>query len=302
MIPQSVTPAVKTVAASLPFAATDPRVAFRLTAESKAEVISFLTERPLHTFAMNGLIRDNGVESEFNRGVFYGCRNQSGLLDGIALIGHAIFIEARSEFAVREFARLAQQFQAAHAIVGDHESIERFWSWYGPAGQQAYRSCREIIFELKRAAGVNDLAPNLRLARAEDLRLIAPVHADLAFEESGVDPLAEDPEGFRSRCYRRIERERVWVLIEKGQLIFKADIISDTPEVIYVEGVFVNPAKRGRGYGARCLSQLSHLLLQRTKSITVMVNAERHDAQMFFEKLGFVSRLFYDTIFLNRKR
>ena len=38
------------------------------------EVVSYLSERPLHTVVMRGMIRDNGLESELNRGTFYGAR------------------------------------------------------------------------------------------------------------------------------------------------------------------------------------------------------------------------------------
>jgi hypothetical protein len=36
----------------------------RLTQEDQQEVLKFLSERPLHTVVMAGLIRDNGMESK----------------------------------------------------------------------------------------------------------------------------------------------------------------------------------------------------------------------------------------------
>src|SRR5436309_3200537 len=79
---------------------------------------------------------------------------------------------------------------------------------------------------------------NLRQATLDDIEQIMPVHAQIAFEESGVNPLERDPEGFRRRTARRIEQGRVWVWTEGGRLIFKADVIADTPEAIYIEGVY----------------------------------------------------------------
>jgi hypothetical protein len=43
-------------------------VTLRFTHEFEAEVLDFLSERPLHTVAMTGFIRDNGLVSELNRG------------------------------------------------------------------------------------------------------------------------------------------------------------------------------------------------------------------------------------------
>ena len=43
-----------------------------LTRRDEAEVVEFLSARPLHTVFMLGLIRDNGLLSPRNRGSFYG--------------------------------------------------------------------------------------------------------------------------------------------------------------------------------------------------------------------------------------
>src|SRR5260370_11171698 len=39
-----------------------------------------------------------------------------------------------------------------------------------------------------------------RTARSEELELVVPIHAQTAFDESGVNPLDVDPSGFRERC------------------------------------------------------------------------------------------------------
>src|SRR6185436_9219258 len=104
----------------------------------------------------------------------------------------------------------------------------------------------------------------------------------MAESESGVNPLDVDPDGFRSRCARRIEMGRVWVLEIDGKLVFKADIQADTPDVIYLEGVWVNPNEQGQGIGRKCLRQLSRELLSRTKSICVLVNEDDQRAHTFY--------------------
>jgi len=68
-----------------------------------------------------------------------------------------------------------------------------------------------------------------------------PVHAAIAESESGVNPLQSDPVGFRNRCARRIEQERVWVVVRDGRLVFKADVQSESDQVAYLEGIYVAP-------------------------------------------------------------
>ncbi|MDT5156714.1 MAG: uncharacterized protein QOH51_1071 [Acidobacteriota bacterium] len=281
-----------------------PEPAFRVypltERDSETEVLEFLAERPAPTVVMRGLIRDNGFESPFNRGTFYACRDRMGRLEGVALIGHATFVETRTESALRAFAQLAQSERGAHMILGEQELIRSFWDYYAPAGQLPRLFCRELLFEQRWPVTAREPVSGLRLATLEDLMLILPVHAAMAYEESGVNPIDVDLQGFRLRCARRIEHGRVWVLVEEGELIFKADIASETPECTYVEGVYVEPASRQRGRGLRCLSQLGRTLLERTASVCALVNEQNLVAQSLFLKAGYRLRGYYDTIFLER--
>ena len=273
---------------------------FELTEEERNEVLAFLAERPVHTVCIAGFIRDNGLVSPLNRGTFYGCRNSDGRLEGVALIGHATLIEARSSRAMKEFGFIAQGFQRTHMILGEKDKVEEFWNYYADEGQEMRRACRELLFELRQAMQVREEIEGLRRATLDDLDQIAPVQAAMAECESGINPLEVDPEGFRARCARRIEMGRVWVLENGGRIIFKVDIQADTPDVIYLEGVWVSPTERGKGIGRKCLRQLCQELLTRTKSVCVLVNEEHERSHTFFRMCNFKVRGIYDSIFLSR--
>jgi predicted GNAT family acetyltransferase len=265
------------------------------------EVVAFLSERPIHTVCMLGLIRDNGLVSKHNRGKFYGCRNSEGRLEGVALIGHATLIETRTRGAIQELALTAQVHNRLHMIMAEQEKVEEFWNHYADDGQPMRLACRELLFELKNALEYRCNIEGLRLATLEDLHLVAPVHAAMAEAESGINPLETDREGFLERCSRRINKNRVWVLVEDNQLIFKADVQAETPEVIYLEGVYVAPANRGSGLARRCFTQLCRMLLSRTRSICVLANEENEKAHAFYRMCGFKRISNYDTIFLKRE-
>ena len=110
--------------------------------------------------------------------------------------------------------------------------------------------------------------------------------------------MEKDPIGFRQRVAQRIKLGRIWVWIEQGKLIFKADVQSETPEQIYLEGIYTHPEERGKGYGSRCLSQLSRTLLANAGSLCVLVNEQNPKAQLFYRKAGYAMRGYYDTIYL----
>jgi GNAT superfamily N-acetyltransferase len=273
-----------------------------LTEEHREEALRFLASRPVHTVVMASFIRDNGVSSPLNRGTFYGCRDGEGRLVGVALIGHATLVETDSDEALAAFARLARACPRAHVMVGESDKIERFWEHYAEDGRSPRLVCRELLMEQRWPIRVRDAVPGLRPATPGDLEQVMTVQAQMASEESGVNPLEADPEGFRRRCLRRIEQGRVWVWTEGGRLIFKADIISETPEVKYVEGVWVAPDERGRGYGLRCLSQLSRELLARSGAVTLLVNETARGAVSFYRRAGYKLCSQYDTIFLHTGR
>lgn len=270
----------------------------RLAGEDEAEVLEFLARRPIHTVAMVGFIHDNGLVSPLNRGIFHGCRNRQGQLEGVALIGHATLMEARTDRALHAFVEVAQKCNMAHLIMGEEERILEFWTYYSKAGQEMRRACRELLFELRWPLKVREEGSELRRATLNDLDLIAPVQAQMAFDESAVNPMEADSAGFLQRCVRRINQGRTWTWIDDGKLIFKADIVADTPAVIYLEGIWVNPETRGRGYGLRCMSQLAQMLLSPNQSICLLVNGENTEAHQFYERAGYEFRGVYDTIFL----
>jgi|ERR1051325_276335 ribosomal protein S18 acetylase RimI-like enzyme len=275
-------------------------VAFQLTREHEQEALAFLAERPLHTTIMAGFIRDHGLASPLNRGNFYGCRDHLGRLKGIALIGHATLVEARVDAALVALARVAREVPTTHMMLGEQEEIEQFWNYYAQNGESPRMLCRELLFEQRWPVEVREPVEGLRRATRDDLKLIVPAHAQLAFEESRVNPLTDDPMGFRMRCERRIEQGRTWVLIERGRLIFKAEVVAETPEATYIEGIYVNAEERDKGYGVRCLSQLSQRLLERTSSICLLVNEQNRKAQAVYQKVGFKLRGYYDSIYLQR--
>jgi len=272
----------------------------RLTNYDAAEVLEFLAQRPIHTVAMMSMIHDNGLVSAFNRGTFYGCRDLNGKLEGVALVGHATLMETVSNRALAALAQVARQCPNTHMIMGEKERVADFWSHYNEAGRKQRLACREWLFELALPVEGREPIAGLRPATVGELTLVMPVQAELAYAESGINPLQVDPEGFRQRCLRRIEQGRTWVLVVNNLLVFKADVISKTPEVIYLEGIWLREDCRNQNLGKRLMSELMRRLLENTKSVCLLVNETNEWAQGFYRKCGFNFRATYETIFLPR--
>jgi ribosomal protein S18 acetylase RimI-like enzyme len=283
-----------------PAAQSSPVYVKPLANSEESEVLRFLSQRAIHTVSMMSLIQDNGLVNPFNRGTFYGCRDTEGQLEGVALVGHATLTETISDRALALLAQVAQQCPKTHLIMGEKERVADFWAHYASAGRQQRLTCREWLFELNWPAAASAAVSHLRPAKAAELELVMPVQAELALAESGVNPLDVDPEGFRQRCLRRIQQERTWVVVENDRLIFKADVISKTSAVVYLEGIWLRDDQRCNGSSVQFMNELTHRLFTDAKSICLLVNESNKRAQSFYRKCGFRFRATYETIFLPR--
>jgi hypothetical protein len=273
-----------------------------LTNKEKNSVLEFLGRRPLHTVNLVGLINDNGLESPLNRGCFYSYCDENGKYEGVALIGHATLMESSSSRSLAAFAGLAQDYIGKQFILGEQEQIKEFWNYYAAIGQPMRLLCQERLHQMELSALQYNPMPDLRPARPADLSHIVTVQAQMAFEESGLNPLDIDAEGFKRRCLRRIELGRSWVLFKKNKLIFKAEVMATTPKVTYLEGIWVSPEERGQGYGLRSLTQLCKNLSHQTNSYCLFINEARQKTEMFYQKVGFEFQAIYSTIYLHKNR
>ena len=268
-----------------------------LSKGNEANVLSVLSNPSLTNVIMSGFIRDNGLASPLNRGCFYACHDEHKNLTGIALIGHTMLFEAFDESAIHAFAALARNNSSNHLLMGEHNSVRQFWNNYAVSGESP-RLIHPILFLQQRAPfKKHHSVEGLRLATPNDLEQVVRAQAAMVFETSGVDPLTKDPAGFHERYLRRIERNRVWVLMKKGQLVFKTDLTSESEEVAYLEGVYVSPEERGKGLGRSCLQAIGCILLQRKKAIYLFVEQENARLQSFYFSLGFSVGGHYDLLY-----
>ena len=270
-----------------------------LTNADENEVLEFLAQSPVHTVIMSGFIQGNGLENADNRGGFYGYRNAEGILEGVALIGHTTLVESRSAESLQAFAVIARRSETPiYIIMSGGNTTETFWRYYAGDNRQPRLVCTEMLFELNFPFPVQNCKWNVRLAKVEEVEQIAEAHAEVAFMESGVDPLVKDREGFLKRTLKRIEKNRTFVVFEADKLLFKADIVAESADVYYLEGIYVAPEMRGRGIGSSCLTRLSLELLNHKQHICMLSNVDFKSAHRSFEKAGYKNTGNCTTIFV----
>jgi uncharacterized protein len=138
----------------------------------------------------------------------------------------------------------------------------------------------------------------LRAATLDDLEHLVPACAAAHEQEIGIDPMRRDPDGFRWRTRTQIEEGRSWLWIEDGVILFKAEASAWTPEAVQLQQVWVDPVARRAGHGARGLSDLCRLLLERVPTVCLFVRAENEPAIRLYETIGMEHVFDYRSVLL----
>ena len=107
-------------------------------------------------------------------------------------------------------------------------------------------------------------------------------------EEVGVSPEQGKPAGYRFYVRQLITSGRAFGLIERGRVLFKADIGSVAGSVCQVQGVWLDPALRGQGRAAAAMAAVVGLARQTAPTVSLYVNDFNRPAVATYRRVGFV--------------
>ena len=183
----------------------------------------------------------------------------------------------------------------AKMLIGEAQAVTDLWE----AGRRRLPSPREDRPH-QPVYAITEPPPGgesgLRRARRDDLERLIPACAAAHELELGIDPVARDAEGFRWRTRSQIEEERSWLWIEDDVILFKAEASAWTPAAVQLQQVWVDPEARRQGYGARGLSDLCGLLLERVPTVCLFVRADNDPAIRLYEAIGMEHVLDYRSL------
>jgi GNAT superfamily N-acetyltransferase len=186
---------------------------------------------------------------------------------------------------------------APRMLIGEANAVSELWE----EAQSLLPRPREDrpgqpVFVISDSPSSGDTG--LRAARMDDLELLMPACAAAHEQELGLDPMRRDAEGFRWRTRSQIEEGRSWLWVENGVILFKAEASAWTPAAVQLQQVWVDPAARRHGNGARGLSDLCRLLLERVPTVCLFVRAENEAAIRLYETIGMEHVLDYRSVLL----
>jgi hypothetical protein len=255
--------------------------------------LALLTAHPHEGVHLESLITDHGLTSPALRGRFYGYFEQDEL-KGIALIGHQILFCAPDE-AIPLLARTAATADVRTAVIfGPTPQVELFWQHYAACGREL-KMQRDFYWYVCETPAQPIRQFQLIQATPEHLDAVAEAQATSFMEATGTDPRQTDPEGFRRRVLERIERGRTWIKLENEAVVFKAELQSVTPDVIYLEGIWTHPDHRQRGIAREGVVELTHRRLRKQQVLCLAVEPDEAVAMQIYEYAGFHQQADYQA-------
>ena len=116
----------------------------------------------------------------------------------------------------------------------------------------------------------------------------------------GIDPRTGDGgRGYRRRVAGLIAAGRAWARFERGQVVFKAEVGSQSPAVGQIQGVWVHPDWRGRGIGTAGTAALSAAIVGSGRIASLYVNSFNAVARATYARIGFSEVGSFATVLLD---
>lgn len=207
-----------------------------------------------------------------------------------------------TEEALEEFGRhLSQRSRRSSSIVGPRDDVELLWRSMGGAWVDAvreYRWSQPLLLADGAAPDLGDVG--LRQARPGEESMVFPAAVAMFREEVGVDPVRGDGgRAYSSRVADLVRAGRSYVVVERGQVLFKADVGAVFGPVAQIHGVWVRPAYRSRGLGRAAMAQLVHQVRRdHAEKVSLYVNdfnepARRAYAAAGFQRIGELSTILF---------
>jgi predicted GNAT family acetyltransferase len=92
---------------------------------------------------------------------------------------------------------------------------------------------------------------------------------------------------------------RAWARFEDGEVVFKAEVGSQSPAVSQIQGVWVHPERRGQGLGTAGTATLAAVIVGTGRIASLYVNDFNTVARATYDRIGFAEVGTFATVLLD---
>jgi uncharacterized protein len=278
---------------------------FRLVGDRRVSVVRdvaavwrVLDDDPVASCMVAARVADYGVEPNSIGGELWTVRDAQESLcfagaNLIPLRGGPIDLNAFADEAMSSSRRCSSLVGRADLVLPMWRRLEPVW---GPA-----RDVREDqpLMALS-TFPTCELDTEVRQVRPDELDAYLVAAVDMFIGEVGVDPrLGDGGRGYRRRVASLIAAGRAWARFEHGQVVFKAEVGSQSPAVGQIQGVWVHPERRGLGMGTAGTATLAAVIVSTGRVASLYVNDFNTVARAAYDRIGFKEVGTFATVLLD---
>ncbi len=263
-----------------------------------ATVTQLMAQDPVSACMVAARVADHGVDPRAIGGELW----TRGRAERALCFAGANLIPLRGEAAdLRAFAdRALSAARRCSSVVGPAELVMTMWDrlrhGWGPA--RDVRDQQPLLALRSRPDCVAD--PGVRRVYVNELDAYLVAAVDMFIGEVGVDPRAGDGgRGYRRRVAGLIAAGRAFARFENGQVVFKAEVGSQSPAVGQIQGVWVHPDWRGRGLGTAGTATVAAAVVNSGRIASLYVNSFNAVARAAYARVGFRQVGTFATVLLD---
>ncbi len=281
---------------------------FRLVDERRVSVVrdirdmaavrQVLDDDPVAACMVASRVAEHGIEPAGIGGELWTRRraNESLCYAGANLIplrGELTDLNAFADKAMSQARRCSSLVGRAELVLPMWQRLEHVW---GPA--RDVRAHQPLMALSTAPACAID--PTVRPVRIDELDAYLVAAIDMFIGEVGIDPRTGDGgRGYRRRVAGLIAAGRAWARFERGEVVFKAEVGSQSPAVGQIQGVWVHPDRRGRGIGTTGTAALAAAVVGSGRIASLYVNGFNTVARAAYARIGFSEVGSFATVLLD---
>lgn len=267
-------------------------------AREMAAVRQVLDDDPVASCMVASRVAEHGIEPSAIGGELWMRRGARESLcyagaNLIPLRGARGDLNAFADKAMSDARRCSSLVGRAELVLPMWQRLEHVW---GPA--RDVRADQPLMALIDAPACAID--PGVRPVRIDELDAYLVAAIDMFIGEVGIDPRAGDGgRGYRRRVAGLITTGRAWARFERGRVVFKAEVGSQSPAVGQIQGVWVHPDWRGRGIGTAGTATLAGAIVSSGRVASLYVNGFNTVARAAYRRIGFSEVGTFATVLLD---
>ena len=231
-------------------------------------------------------------------GEVWGFHEEGRLVSACHVAANLVPVQATGEALVAFADRAAAQHRRCATIVGPADAVGPLWRhlaphWSRPREERWNQPHLQISSEPAVAPD-----PLVRRTEPADIDVLYPACVEMYTEEVGVSPeLGGGADLYRARVAQLVAKGWSFARIEDGRVVFKAEVAAASPYACQVQGVYVDPARRGEGLAAAGMAAVvAHALRDIAPAVSLYVNEHNVPARRAYERTGFEQTGTFTTI------